>query len=65
MAVVSAILCNPVIKEFYARLRASGKCFKVAMTACERKLLVILNAMVRDGSAWNEIGVREFHSAAS
>lgn len=53
MAVVSAMVCNPVIRVFYERLRASGKGAKVAMTACMRKLLVILNAMARDGSAWN------------
>jgi transposase len=63
MDVISAMLRNPAIKEFYDRLRASGKCFKVAVTACARKLLVILNAMVRDGSAWDERRMREFHAA--
>ena len=43
---------NPVIKSFYERLRATGKPGKVALTACMRKLLTILNAMVRDGAAW-------------
>jgi transposase len=62
MAARSASLCNPVIREFYGRLRASGKEFKVAMTACMRKLLVILNAMGRDGSAWDEGRMREFHA---
>lgn len=65
MASVAAIVCNPVIKVFYDRLRASGKGGKVAVTACARKLLVILNAMARDGSAWNERRVREFHAATS
>lgn len=52
MAAVSAIIYNPVIKTFYDRLIAAGKSYKVAITACMRKLLVILNAMVRDGSTW-------------
>lgn len=52
MAVLSAIRYNPVIKEFYERLIASGKENKVAMTACMRKLIVILNAMVRDQQPW-------------
>lgn len=52
MAVLSAIQYNPVIKEFYERLVANGKENKVAMTACMRKLLVILNAMVRDQRSW-------------
>ncbi|MBX3072032.1 MAG: IS110 family transposase [Thermomicrobiales bacterium] len=53
MAAMSAIRFNPVIKPFYDRLRANHKPHKVAMVACVRKLLVILNAMVRDGVAWN------------
>lgn len=53
MATFSAIHCNPVIKTFYDRLIANHKTRKVAMVACMRKLLVILNAMVRDGVAWN------------
>lgn len=65
MAVIPAIGCNPVIRAFYERLRASGKGFKVAVTACMRKLLVILNAMVRDGSAWNGECAREIHATAS
>lgn len=50
MAATSAIRCNPVIRDFYARLRARGKPHKVAMVACMRKMLTILNAMVRDGT---------------
>jgi transposase len=53
MAALTASQCNPVIREFYERLRARGKPPKVALTACMRKLLVILNAMARDGVAWN------------
>lgn len=43
---------NPVIRTFYQRLRAAGKPRKVALTACMRKLLVILNAMARDNAPW-------------
>lgn len=52
MATLSATLCNPVIKEFYQRLIAKGKHAKVALTACMRKFIVILNAMVRDNCEW-------------
>ena len=52
MATLSATLCNPVIKEFYQRLVAQGKHKKVALTACMRKFIVILNAMVRDNCEW-------------
>jgi transposase len=44
---------NPVIKSFYERLLAKGKEKKVAIVACMRKLLVILNAIVRDRQPWN------------
>lgn len=53
MSAMSAIRFNPVIKVFYQRLRAAGKVYKVAVTACMRKLLVILNAMIRKGICWN------------
>lgn len=53
MAALTASQRNPVIREFYERLRARGKPPKLALTACMRKLLVILNAMARDGVAWN------------
>ena len=53
MAVLAAIRHNPVIREFYKRLRQAGKPAKVALVACMRKLLIILNAMVRDGVAWD------------
>lgn len=48
MAVISAICSNPKIKEFYQRLREKGKKPKVALTASMRKLLIILNALLRD-----------------
>jgi transposase len=52
MAALSASRCNPVLKAFCQRLRAKGKEAKVALTACMRKLITILNAMLRDGTAW-------------
>ena len=52
MAALSGIRFNPVLKAFYDRLIAKGKLFKVAITACMRKLLTILNAIVRDGATW-------------
>ncbi len=53
MSVVSAIRSNPVIAEFYRRLIAAGKPTKVAQVACMRKLLVILNAMVKHRTPWD------------
>lgn len=52
MAAFNAIRSNPVIKAFYQRLRARHKLYKVAMTACMRKLLTIINVMVRDNTTW-------------
>ncbi len=43
---------NPALKVFYERLKAAGMPMKVAVIACARKLLTILNAMVRDNSRW-------------
>jgi transposase len=53
MAALTAVRCNPVLKAFYKRLLASGKPHKVALTACMRKLLVIVNTMVKNNSSWN------------
>ena len=44
---------NPVIRSFYQRLLAAGKPKKLALTACMRKLLTILNSMVKSGQRWN------------
>ena len=52
MATLASTKHNPVIKTFYERLRASGKPAKVALTACMRKLLVILNAMIKSQAPW-------------
>lgn len=54
MAALVASRHNPVIKAFYQRLLAAGKPKKVALVACMRKLLTILNAMVRSGMPWNQ-----------
>jgi transposase len=53
MAALAAKRCNPVIKAFADRLAQHGKPFKVVLTACMRKLLVIVNAIVKSGQAWN------------
>lgn len=52
MATLVGIRWNPVLRTFYERLRAAGKPFKVAATACMRKLLTILNAMARHEQPW-------------
>jgi len=54
MATLSAIRHNAVIRQFHQRLIAKGKPNKVAIVACMRKLLTILNAMVRDGTPWDD-----------
>lgn len=53
MAALVGSRSNPVIRAFYERLLARGKLKKVALVACMRKLLVILNAIVRDEKSWN------------
>lgn len=53
MASVASLRCNRVMREFYDRLRAKNKPAKVALVACMRKLLIILNAMVRCNRPWN------------
>jgi transposase len=55
MSVTCAIRFNPVIKKFYQRLRDAGKLHKVAMTACMRKLLVILNTMIKNRTRWGTV----------
>src|SRR5437764_77156 len=53
MATLAARIHNPVIRAFYQRLRGNGKTYKVAMVACMRKLLTILNSMIKHGHAWH------------
>jgi len=57
MATLAAIRCNPVIKAFSDRLKAAGKQKKVVVVACMRKLLSLLNAMLRDGLTWEQLDV--------
>lgn len=52
MATLVAIRHNPLIRPFYRRLREAGKLAKVALVACMRKLLTLLDAMLRDGRDW-------------
>jgi transposase len=54
MAALVASRRDPVIRAFYQRLRTAGKPAKVALTACMRKLLVILNAIARSGTPWQQ-----------
>jgi transposase len=55
MATLSARRSNPVIKAFSDRLKALGKEPKVIITACMRKLLVILNTMVKNKTHWKPV----------
>lgn len=57
MATLVATKCNPVIAAFYQRLLAAGKRKKVALVACMRKLLTILNAMVHHKTKWQEVRI--------
>lgn len=52
MAALVGSRCNPIIRNFYRRLRDAGKPAKVALTACMRKLLTILNTMVANNTPW-------------
>ena len=52
MATLVATRHNPTIRAFYERLCAGGKAKKLAITACMRKLLAILNAMLASGTSW-------------
>ena len=52
MAALTAARWNPTLRSFYQRLRAAGKPAKVALTAVARKLLVLLNAILRDARPW-------------
>jgi len=53
MATIAAVRYNPVLKPFYQRLRGAGKPTKVALIAAARKLLTILNAMLKTKSMWS------------
>ena len=53
MATLTAVRYNPVLKPYYEHLLAAGKRKKVALVACMRKLLTMLNAIAKHGSTWN------------
>ena len=53
MAAIAAMRCNPTIKAFAARLKSAGKAPKVVIVACMRKLLTIMNIMIRNNAPWN------------
>jgi transposase len=57
MSAIVAARFNPVIRVFYQRLCRAGKAKKVALTACMRKLLVILNAMIKHRTPWHQAEV--------
>ena len=52
LSLLVAVRSNPVRKAFYERLRTAGKAAQVALTACMRKLLTILNALVKPHTPW-------------
>lgn len=54
MAALSSVRFDPVIREFYQRLRGAGKPAKVALVACMRKMLSILNAVIKSNTAWEQ-----------
>lgn len=54
VSMMSAIQCHPKLKPMYQRMVAAGKPKKVAIVACMRKQLIILNTMMRDGTYWDE-----------
>jgi transposase len=56
MGTLVATRCNPAIMAYYQRLLAAGKPKKLALTACMRKLLTMLNAITRDGTSWLDDG---------
>ena len=55
MCAIVAARFNPIIRAFYQRLQRAGKTKKVALTACMRKLLTILNAMLKHRTPWREV----------
>ena len=58
MGAMVASRFNPVIRDFYQRLLSAGKPKKLALTACMRKLLIILNSMLKNGSSWNHAATK-------
>jgi len=62
MSALAGLRWNPVLKAYYHRLRAAGKPAKVALTACMRKLLTILHALIRTETQWDEDFCKKLHS---
>ena len=60
MATLSAVRHNPVLRTFYRALLERGKSKKLALVACMRKLLILLNAIVRDSSSWDPLHHLDF-----
>jgi transposase len=60
MAALVGVRRNPVMATFYERLLKAGKVKKVALVACMRKLLTILNAMMRTMTVWNPEPVKQY-----
>ena len=58
MGALTASRCNPAIRDFYQRLLAAGKPKKVALTACMRKLLIIMNSIVKSGQRWDPLVIK-------
>jgi transposase len=66
MSVVSGLRCNKIIRAFYRHLLAAGKPKKVALVACMRKLLVILNSMLKNEKMWRSaVDLRKADAIAS
>jgi transposase len=59
MSACAAAKFNPVIKAFYERLTAAGKPFKVAVTACMRKLVIYLNVMIKNRLTWDQLAINQ------
>ena len=57
MGALTASRCNPAIRDFYQRLVAAGKPKKIALTACMRKLLIIMNSIVKSGQRWDPLAI--------
>jgi len=57
MATITAIRCNPVIERFAQRLKDAGKKPKVVITACMRKLIALVNAMIRERLMWSQLKI--------
>jgi transposase len=55
MATLTATRCNPLIKTYYQRLIAKGKSFRCAMVACARKLLILLNSLLKENRSWSPL----------